>query len=104
MDKQNKVFELWSFHQTLRKWLSSDASSICWNAIHMMAQEHINTFCTIVRERSGENFATRCKKAVPHGYVPCNLLRIGLGMLEPEEWIVLEENSFVATDDEDRVA
>ena len=106
MNDKDSVFELWSFHRALRKYLFTDASSICWNAIHVMEDEPLAAFCDAISTKqhpAQKTFAARCREAVPRGIASCNLLRIGFRLLEDEEWTVLEEQSYVAVDDENRV-
>ena len=80
-----------AFHRALRKHLSGDASSIAWNAINLTTQEQWGRFIDAVNAETG-TLEERCHKVVIFGESALNLLAIGLRMLTPQEFAILERH------------
>jgi len=80
-----------TFHTALRKALDSTASSICWNAIYVMDGNDWLNFCQYVTSHDG-SLKDRClsRDAVEWGNSGRSLFRIGLEMLEPEEYEAID--------------
>ena len=80
------------FHTGLRKALYTIASSICWNAIHLLEKEDWYNFLAVVYEsiKDGAPLSRDiCLSAITFGEAPRNLFRIGLKMLHDEEYDAL---------------
>ena len=89
-DKEQIFAEL--FHTALRKSLDSKASSICWNAIHILEGDAWGDFVHNVVSGKGKKLTKKvCVDAIEYGRADRNLLRIGLEMLTDEEYGILDK-------------